>query len=240
MRCLKLKILFKQAWRSLSTAFRRSWRYTTCKILQRYRRRRRFDDCCSCRFFFFVCCLDCLVLINLFDFDDFASDENACLDIRFSRNNNVRNECNVSFKWWFNSWSQTKKQKQRQWSSWSRGIRWKWNDWRTCLKIYWSRNWFFFRDWIRQTQCCVSEHNAFDIAHISRRNRNKSAELKCHHWWAFRWSLFVCSAASFWIVKRNRWRFDWWLKWWFITWWTNHLIFLICTNWTIFWKFVTL
>ncbi len=107
MRYSKLKTLFKQTWRSLSTTFRRSWWYTIYEILQRFRRRRHFDCCCYCRchcrcfyrFFFFVCCFDRHDLIDFFDFNDFDLNENACFDIRSSRDNNVRNECNISIKW---------------------------------------------------------------------------------------------------------------------------------------------
>jgi hypothetical protein len=41
-------------------------------------------------------------LINLFDFDDFVSDENVCFDIRSSCDKNVRSECTSSFEWWSN------------------------------------------------------------------------------------------------------------------------------------------
>jgi hypothetical protein len=122
----------------------------------------------------------------------------------------------------------------------SRLIRRKRNDWRKYSRIYWSRNWFSLRDWIRQTRCRASENNAFNIARISRRDRNESIKSKCCHWWTFRWSFHVCLTTFFWIVARNRWRLDWWLKWWFTTWWTSRLISLIRTNWTISWEFVTL
>ncbi len=112
MHCSKLRKWSERTWRSLSTAFRKSWRCTTCEIFQRSRRRRR-DYCCHYyyhrfyRFFFFVCCLDRFDLIDFFDFDDFVSNENACLDIRSSRDNNVRNECTSLFEWWSRLWSQT-------------------------------------------------------------------------------------------------------------------------------------
>ncbi len=107
----KFKKWSERAWRSLSTTFRKSWRCTICEIFQRSRHRCfdcRYHCCCrchchcSCRSFFFICCFDRFDLINLFDFDDFVSDENVCFDIRSSCDKNVRSECTSSFEWWSN------------------------------------------------------------------------------------------------------------------------------------------
>ncbi len=228
MHCSKFKRWFERTWRSLSIMSREIWRCTICEIsrhLCRFHLEHRCRYHCRCHFFFFACCFDrfdCFDLINR----DFVWDENVCFDIRSSRDNCVYNECNVSFEWWRHSWFRKRRTKKYwRWLSWTRLIRRKRSDWRKYSKIYWSRNWFSLRDWIQQTRCRASEHNVFDIAHISRRNRNESIKSRCYHWWTLRRSFFVCFTTFFWNVARNQWRFDWWLKWWFTIQWTNYLIF---------------
>jgi magnesium-transporting ATPase (P-type) len=73
--------------------------------------------------------------------------ENVFLEICFSRDNCVHNECNALFEWWRRFWFRKRRAKEYwRWLSWSRLIRRKRNDWHKYSKIYWSRNWFSLRD----------------------------------------------------------------------------------------------